>query len=314
MRTGFVLLLTFLVVWAIAPVVRADEPIDFQTAIKQAVIEFNAGNWMEARVFFKRAHELNPSARTFRSLGITAFELRRYVDAIAELEAALADGRKPLTGKDRADVQKLLARARKLVAVYHVSIDPPDAEVLVDGAPASLEQGQLYLDPGEHSVVVRAPGYVEERKELRIAEPEQATLAIRLQMVPPPEPEDDATAAPTPVQMPPVAEAEPVHPRRRVWTWVLGGAALAAAGTGVGLGVAAVNKHEDFQRCEARCDVLKSKGQALQLGANVTLGAAGALAIGAVLGWFLEGRHTERPPTTAFFISPQGVAGLTGRF
>src|SRR5690606_27114168 len=103
------------------------------------------------------------------------------------------------------------ARARKLVAVYHVSIDPPDAEVLVDGAPASLEQGQLYLDPGEHSVVVRAPGYVEERKELRIAEPEQATLTIRLQTIPQEEAEDNATATQAPVQAPLVAEAEPVR-------------------------------------------------------------------------------------------------------
>src|SRR5690606_22822799 len=130
-----------------------------------------------ARVYFKKAHDLNPNARTWRSLGITAFELRRYVDAIAELEAALADGRKPLSNKDRADVQKLLARARQLVAVYQVAIDPPDAEVLVDGDPASLDDGKLYLDPGEHSVVVRAPGYLEERKRLRVDEPTQASLA-----------------------------------------------------------------------------------------------------------------------------------------
>lgn len=74
---------------------------EYDDAIRRAIEEFDAGHWGEARALFRRAHEISPNARTWRGLGITAFELRRYVDAVSELEAALTNTLKPLTEKQR---------------------------------------------------------------------------------------------------------------------------------------------------------------------------------------------------------------------
>ena len=52
----------------------------------RAIVEFEAGRFAEARALFMRAHEIWPSARTFRVLGMTSFELRSYVRALQELK------------------------------------------------------------------------------------------------------------------------------------------------------------------------------------------------------------------------------------
>src|SRR3954470_14714051 len=98
-RACFWLFLPLTACWLVSPAPgHAQEatgaPAGYDDLIKRAVVEFDNSHWAEARALFGRAHELAPNARTFRGLGITAFELRRYVDATRELEASLNDPNK----------------------------------------------------------------------------------------------------------------------------------------------------------------------------------------------------------------------------
>jgi tetratricopeptide (TPR) repeat protein len=285
---------------------------EFNDVIKRAVVEFDQGHWEEASALFRRAHELNPSSRTWRGLGLTSFELRRYVDAIAELEAALADPRKPLTNQQRKEVETVLARAREFVSVYRVRVVPSEAEVIVDGHPATLNQGQLFLDPGPHTLLVRASGYEERREDLRAAAGTKDELAIELSVAGPAE---DA-----PVQVAAPAEPRPAGPppprRRRVWTWALAGAGVAAGAAAIGLGVATNGKNEDFKQCGAtsECQGIADKGKSLQLGTNLSIGLAGAFLVGAVTAFFLEGRARPAEEKRAqLLLSPSAIA-LRTRF
>ena len=282
----------------------------YDETIARAVAEFDHGNWEEARALFRRAHDSNPNARTWRSLGVTAFELRRYVDAIAELEAALADPRKPLTPKQRDEVQGLLSRAREFVSVYRVRIAPEDAEVIVDGKATTLTDGKLFLDPGQHTVMVRAGGYQERREDLSVAAGTQEELSIELSTVG--EPSQAPEESPR-VEAQPEPTQAPILKRRRVWTWVLGGTALAFAGAGVGTGLAARGKVDDYEKCKSSCGAVKNEGQRLQTMTNVAFGLSGALLAGAVVAFFLEGRSDDEPSTTSAWLAPDGV-GLVHRF
>lgn len=292
----------------------AQRDATYDDAIAKAVVEFDHGNWEEARVLFRRAHDANPNARTWRSLGITAFELRRYVDAIAEFEAALADPRKPLTAKQRDEVQDLLGRAREFISVYRVRVRPDDAEVLVDGKVAALKDGKLFLDPGEHTVVVRARGYQERREDLNVSAGAQEELSLELSVV-------DSHPSPTNYEPPPAEsedEAKPIEPApeespRRVMTWTLLGSSLAVAGVAAGTGLGARSKAKDYRSCEESCGAIKTKGQRLQLTTNVALGVSGALLLGAVTAFFLEGDSDKPEPRTAFWVAPDSV-GLSHRF
>jgi hypothetical protein len=137
---------------------QADDESAYRATIDEAVREFSAGRYEEARALFKRAHGLSPNARTLRGLGMTAYELRAYVQAIRELQAALDDKRKPLEGDLRAKVEALLDKARKFVGVLRLELDPKNASVLVDGRPPTLEKdGSLLLDAGTHVISATAP-------------------------------------------------------------------------------------------------------------------------------------------------------------
>lgn len=130
----------------------------YRATIDEAVREFGAGRFEEARALFKRAHELSPNARTLRGLGMTAFELRAYVQAIRELQAALDDKRKPLEGDLRSRVEALLAKSRKFVGVLRLELEPRNASVLIDGKPPTFEDdGSLLLDAGTHVISATAP-------------------------------------------------------------------------------------------------------------------------------------------------------------
>ena len=48
------------------------EAEDYQAAVRQAVAELEAGHYPEALALFREAHELSPSARTLRGLGLAA--------------------------------------------------------------------------------------------------------------------------------------------------------------------------------------------------------------------------------------------------
>jgi tetratricopeptide (TPR) repeat protein len=286
---------------------------DFNDVIKRAVVEFDQGHWEEASALFRRAHEQNPSARTWRGLGLTSFELRRYVNAIAELEAALADPRKPLTNQQRKEVETVLARAREFVSIYRVRVLPSEAEVIVDGHPAALNQGQLFLDPGPHTLLVRASGYQERREDLRAAAGVKDELSIELSVTGPAE--DGPLEAAAPAEPRPDAPSPPQR-RRRVWTWVLGGASVAAGAAAIGLGVATDAKSEDFRQCGATpdCQDIADKGKSLQLGTNLSIGLAGAFLVGAVTAFFLEGRARPAEEKRAqLLLSPSAIA-LRTRF
>jgi hypothetical protein len=302
--------------------VQAEDSNDYDATVKRAVAEFEQGNWDESSALFRRAHTLSPSARTWRGLGITSFELRRYVDAIAELEAALADPRKPLTPKLRSEAEDVLRRAREFVSVYRVRVAPNDAEVVVDGRAVKLGDGQLLLDPGAHTVVVRAPGYREREAQLRAAAGVKEEMTIELSVAGPPE--SETPAPPSAVVAEPAPASAPVAPvdthapqRRRVWTWVLGAGAVAGGVAALSVGLATKSKSRALRHCEANdgdCQSLSDRGNALNIGTNVSIGMAGALAVGAVVAFFLEGRPSAaRADQARVRVVPSGL-GVLGTF
>lgn len=135
------------------PSAAADE---YQRIVRDALSEYNSGNFAEAQALFERAHALRPSARTFRGLGRASFELKQYVRAKTELKAALDDARLPLTPAQRDETSALLARVQYYVAKLSVTVTPATAEVVVDG---HTIHGEVELDMGEHTLRVQAAGY-----------------------------------------------------------------------------------------------------------------------------------------------------------
>lgn len=156
-----------------------DEPSEevrasYREVVARAVAEFEAGHFAEARALFLRAHELWPSARTFRTLGMTAFDMRMYVRALDER-------RRPLTAEQRAQVEALLEQTRGFVGRYRVQGVPRDATLWVDGELRPLKGAPLVLAVGEHVLTVRAPGHTELRRVLVVQGRDDETVELHLE-------------------------------------------------------------------------------------------------------------------------------------
>jgi hypothetical protein len=137
---------------------QAAKPDEYKKAIEGAVLEFDSGNWAEARVLFEHAHALRPSARTLRGMGKVSFELKEYVRAEKELNAALLELRSPLSEQQRHELLGLLLRITKFIGRLTIRVKPPEAaaSIMLDGARV---EGELKLDLGPHELSIQAPGY-----------------------------------------------------------------------------------------------------------------------------------------------------------
>ena len=126
--------------------------------IENAVSEFEHGNWAESRVLFEQAHALRPSARTLRGMGMVSFELKEYLRAEMELNAALHELRLPLSEAQRREALALLLRLENFIGKLKVSVRPQTAKasIILDGSPV---EGELKLDLGPHELSIHAAGY-----------------------------------------------------------------------------------------------------------------------------------------------------------
>jgi hypothetical protein len=157
------------------------EQAQYRSVLEEAVSEYDAHRYEEARALFRRAHGLNPNARTLRGIGMASYELREYSDALRALEGALADQRRPLTAPQRREVEVLLERTRAFVGRFSIQPVPKEASVRVDGLVVPLGQDSpLILGLGRHSVSAEAPHYVTETRQIEVIGGERQTLTFQL--------------------------------------------------------------------------------------------------------------------------------------
>lgn len=208
------------------------EDAEYRNVVEEALQEYNRGNWEEAAALFERAHRLNPSARTLRGMGLTAYEARRYVDAIRYLSEALTETRRALTAAQREEVSGTLERARRFVAHLRLKIGPSDARVTINGRPAEPDaRGDVTTDPGLLDVEITADGYESALRRVRLTAGGQEELAVQLSRTRTEAPPAAQVTSSQP-QMAPVAATQPtpsdsgggaVGPLK----WVVGGVAVA---------------------------------------------------------------------------------------
>lgn len=149
--------------------------------LREALSEFDRGNYAEARALFLEAYELDPSARLLRGAGMAAFEEREYVTSHRLLRRALEDEASPLPARDREATEELLARAETFLGRFRFQVDPEGAEVQIDLRPVEAEpDGSVLLAIGGHALQVRAPGYETLERRLRVEGGENETLELSL--------------------------------------------------------------------------------------------------------------------------------------
>lgn len=217
---------------------EATEPPGYRDLIGEAVLEHGAGNFAEARSLFTKAFELYPNARALRGVGVAEFELRNYADSASALQRALSSEVEPLKGRLRRETEDLLRRAQGFISRLVLVLEPSDAAVSLDGTAVQLDPDSgLVLGVGDHTLGLSAPGYLSQRKAVKVIGGEQQVLRISLR---PASPEVPASAPtqPAPVAaLAPTAQAEVADGTLWESPWLWAGSGVVVATVAVLLAV-----------------------------------------------------------------------------
>jgi len=304
----------------------AVETAQYRGLLSEAVSEYDARRFEEARALFRRAHDLYPNARTLRGIGMASFELREYVEALRALEASLVDQRRALTAPQRQQVEGLLERTRAFVGRFTPHLVPADgAQLRVDGAPVALEgDGTLLLSFGRHAVTAEAPGRVTETRELNVIGGERQELSFRLRQLPvepPPQLEPSVVPPPPvpPAQTPPPVGATPKDGDQRpshAAAWFVGAGAMAAGSVAGALWWR--ERSSEIDRCQVAisnnmiCDNADKLSTQRKMAIGVTIGMAiGATALAIVGFTSLSGdKANDKPASQTALACAPDVGGM----
>jgi hypothetical protein len=241
----------------------ADDPSAGETAAARALAVdglklAKAGQCQEAVDKLERAEKLHHSPIVLSRLGDCYISLGKLVQGTETLRKML---REPLPPDPSPALQQAYDRAQALLQETKASIAgltillnaPKEATptLTVDGAdvPATVLGVELPIDPGDHTIEVRAPGFVKAKARSKLGMGEKQTISLELKRDPNapsvPSPADSQPAASPPPQAPTLATTDasaglgpPLEPATqsgsgRTWGYLSYG--LGAVGLGVGL-------------------------------------------------------------------------------
>lgn len=184
---------------------------------------------------------------------------------------------------------------------------PSGAVVSVDGKPTAQTPERVDLPVGRHLLRVTLEGHQDWSLELDVAEGETLTVRAELEVVPPPPP----------------PQTSPWLRPYRLGALTAGALAVVAAGVGAGMGLGAASDQNEFQDGGQGSDPsenltydqaedLRSSARSKALGANISWGAAGALAAAAGALLYLDLRDADDPdePAPAKGTAQEGTAAV----
>jgi hypothetical protein len=290
-------------------VARADEGarVEARTFAEQGDAQFYAGRCDKAVPLWRRAAAVYRAPTIMLRIARCQAIVGRVVAAAATL-ASIVDEPLPVDATPafiaaREDGRRELPGVRARIASLRIVVRSRGNEVPVaveiDGAPSIVGPGPIPIDPGTHTVLVRAgpdgdfdhdgaPPSPTWERVVHLDDGESSTLEVPLWVEP-------LSAVPR---------------RQRAAGFAVFGAGVAALATGVGLSVSALSTVGSCGASGASCTLppqaAVDRARGYSLAADGTLAAGAALvAAGALL--FTVDLHVARESRVRFSASPRGV-------
>ncbi|XXT17840.1 hypothetical protein WME94_47160 [Sorangium sp. So ce429] len=196
----------------------------------------------DAELWYLRAWARMKAYDIAVNLGQVQLQLNKPASAAKYLAFGVRTVGPEIEPERLARMQALLAEAKAQVGTVRVRVrNAPDAELFVDGVrvPAEEVADELYVEPGQHLLVIRRAGYEDMVRPLAMAPgaTEEITIDLRLKAA------TARRAAGVPVNgeanaKAPAARAQAEEPRSWVPAIALGAASVVGLGVGVGFTLA----------------------------------------------------------------------------
>jgi hypothetical protein len=172
-----------------------------------------------------------------------------------------------------------------LTPIVPIRVEPATAEILLGDRPIEARDGGLAIPPGPHVLVVRAPGYQEQRIEIPEDRPPTYELDVALAQLRGTSEADESSASGG-------------LTRQRKIALAVGGLGLAAAATGVVLQVRTIEDDGSLEAAQQR------RSRALR--SQIAFGAAG-LAAAIAIGLWIDGAPGPQAAVTARVGAVNGI-------
>lgn len=239
-----------------AAVAQLKDPAAAEALFREGRALSDAGDIAGACAKFRESDRLDPAVGTTFNIADCEERLGHLARAWTLFDEVAQ--RLPAADKRRAVAQKRAAALEPRLPKLSVRLAPgaPEgARVVRDGVElGSASQGSpLPVDPGEHVVVVSAPGRAERSFKLMISEREIRTLEV----APGDRLASASAASEQPPPQPPPAAAPAPKSKSKVLGYVLGGVGVAGLATGAVAGALVLQKKgvvEDHCDADKRCD------------------------------------------------------------
>lgn len=296
--------------------VAARAETDIQKAarlFKEGRAAMNAGDAAAACPKFAEAQRLDPAAGTLLNLALCDEAIGKLASAFEHLKTVMTllspnDPRVKLVAEKIDSIAPKIPRLRLSTAPGA----PEEMEIDRDGqGPVPIKKlgGQIFLDPGDHVLVVSAPQRAPKRYTVTLGPNEVRSLAI--EPGPAPEAPRVAPLAPSAPAAPPVAPASPVQARLGAVSIGLGGALLVMGAVAGGLAIAdkstVQNDCHGTSVCDSQAGVdAARRGRAVAIAS--TVGFIGGVALaGTGIALVVTSRRAGTP-ASALVPHPGGLA------
>ena len=255
-----------------------------------------AADYVTARDKFAASYRLEQTAGAALNLALAEEKLGRFLSALEHVRAATT--LLPENDERRTLTQELTTRVeRKLGRLRFVAAEPigASAEVARDGVVVSRSDWNkvIFVEPGHHVIVIRAPAHSERKFELDIGE--GATLVVPIVLGVPIAPPSSIPSDPR--------RPSPDHDRSQerammtTWGWIAAAGAVASTGVSFGVGALALDRKATVDReCQATCsdEGARASSQGRTFATVATVAGISALVLaGASVTLFLARPHKQ---------------------
>jgi len=285
-------------------------------------------DYASALAKYKEAEQITVTAGLRFHTGYCLEMTGKLAAALEEYEAADRMARDQNKQEVHAATAVRLEPLRVRVPQIAIRLGTPakDADVQLDGvtvAASLVDGGKAFrLDPGEHNVTARAPGYKAFSRKVQVPESVTTTVDVSLERItgtavvpavaPPPPTSGGEAAAPSSVSEPP---AEGAHGRSRLLPIATTAGAVVLAGTGVAMFLVAGSAQTKAQEdCATKLSCDDRRGRVRTFDALALGGFIGAVGLGVVSVILWTSKPSEQAAATARLQAGPGTFALEGSF
>lgn len=171
-----------------APPAANPEQAEADRHFRNGVTLYKEDKFAEALAEFERAYEIAPHPLVLYNIAGCHRELSNYAESVKYSQRFLEEGKGIVSKSRLATAQTELEAVLARIARVTVTVEGAEgSELLVDGVsigtfPLDMP---LILPPGEHRLLVRAEGYRDAERTMRLASGDELDVALTLAKLPP---------------------------------------------------------------------------------------------------------------------------------